>query len=99
CRHCGGAELAWTTLGGRGRLFSFSIVRHAWIPQVADLLPIVPALVALEEDPRVRFVTRIVDCAPEDLRCDMPVRVVFRPLRFTGVAGEVVAPLFAPDRG
>jgi hypothetical protein len=42
----------------------------------------------------VRLVTRIVDCAPEELRCDLPVTVVFRPLRFAGVAGEVVAPMF-----
>ena len=28
----------------------------------------------------------IVDCAPDALRCDMPVRVVFRPLRYPGVA-------------
>jgi hypothetical protein len=26
----------------------------------------------------------------------MPLRAVFRPLRFPGVEGEVVAPLFAP---
>jgi hypothetical protein len=26
----------------------------------------------------------------------MAVRAVFRPLRYTGVAGEVVAPLFVP---
>ena len=63
----------------------------------ADRLPFVTALVALEEDPAVRLVTYIVDCDPDTLRCDMPVRVVFRPLRYAGVRGEVVAPLFRPD--
>jgi uncharacterized OB-fold protein len=97
CRHCGGAELRWAEVSGRGRLFSWSVVRHAWIPHVADRLPFITALVALEEDPAVRMVTYIVDCDPDTLRCDMPVRVVFRPLRFAGVPGEVVAPLFRPD--
>ncbi len=40
--------------------------------------------------------TRIVDCDPTVLRADMPMRVVFRPLRFAGVRGEVTAPMFVP---
>ena len=51
---------------------------------------------AIEEDPAVRIVTRIIDCEPAALRIDMPVRVVFRPLRFAGVRGEVTAPMFVP---
>jgi uncharacterized OB-fold protein len=96
CRHCGAAHLTWSPVSGRGTLFSWSVVHHAWIPQVADRLPFVTGLVALEEDSSVRLVTYIVDCPIDALRCELPVRVVFRPLRYTGVAGEVVAPMFAP---
>jgi uncharacterized OB-fold protein len=96
CRFCGAHEATWTRVSGRGRLFSWSVVRRAFIPQVADDVPYVAGLVTIDEDPAVRIVTRIVDCAPEALRIDMPVRVVFRPLRFAGVPGEVVAPLFVP---
>ena len=97
CRHCGGGELRWIEVSGRGRLFAWSVVRHAWIPQVADRLPFITGLVALEEDPSVRLVTHVVDCRPDSLRCDMPVSVVFRPLRYAGVAREVMAPLFTPS--
>jgi uncharacterized OB-fold protein len=96
CRWCGGTGLTWYDVSGRGRLFSWSVVRYAWIPQVADRLPFVTALVALDEDAAVRLPTYIVDCAPGDLRCDQPVRVVFRPLRYAGVERTVVAPLFTP---
>jgi len=96
CRFCGGHAFTWTRVGGRGRLFSWSVVRRAFIPQLADAVPYVPALVALDEDPAVRIVTRMVDCDPETLRIDLPVRVVFRPLSFAGVNGEVMAPLFVP---
>jgi len=96
CRACGGRGLEWIALSGRGRLFSWVVVRHAWIPQVADRLPFVTGLVALEEDPTVRLVTTIVDCSPGALRCDMPVHVVFRPLRFSGIERTVPAPMFAP---
>ena len=96
CRRCGGSDLTWCDVSGRGHLFSWSVVRHAWIPQVADRLPFVTGLVALEEDPAVRLVTYVVDCVPEALRCDQPVRVVFRPLGYPGVARTVVAPFFTP---
>jgi uncharacterized OB-fold protein len=99
CRACGAAGHTWAPVSGRGRLFSWSVVHRPFIPQLAELVPFVTGLVAIEEDPAVRLATRIVDCAPDRLRIDMPVAVVFRPLRFAGVPGEVVAPLFAPSAG
>jgi uncharacterized OB-fold protein len=96
CRHCSGSHLTWTPVSGRGTLFSWSVLHHAWIPQFKEQLPFVTGLVALEEDPAVRVISYIVDCSDADLRCEMPVRVVFRPLRYPGVAREVVAPLFRP---
>ena len=99
CRFCGSKACTWTTLSGRGRLFSWSVVRRAFIPQFAADVPYIAGVVTIDEDPAVRIVTRIVDCDPECLRIDMPVRAVFRPLRFAGVEGEVIAPLFVPCRG
>ncbi len=96
CRHCGGASLTWTPVSGRGTLFSWTVLRHAWIPQFRELLPFVTGLVALEEDPAVRIVSYVVDCSPAELRCDLPMRVVFRPLRYPGVARTVTAPMFVP---
>lgn len=98
CRYCGGTRLSWTRVSGRGTLFSWSVLHHAWIPQFAEQLPFVSGLVALAEDPAVRVVSYIVDCPIESLRCDMPVCVVFRPLRFAGVASSVVAPMFVTER-
>ncbi len=69
CRWCGDTRLTWYDVSGRGRLFSWSVVRYAWIPQVADRLPFVTGLVALEEDPAVRVVSYIVDCAPTTSTC------------------------------
>ncbi len=83
-------------MSGRGRLFSWAVVRRALVRSFESRVPYVPALVALEEDPSVRLVTNVVDCDPETLRTDMPLRVVFRRLEFPGVDGSVVAPLFHP---
>jgi uncharacterized OB-fold protein len=96
CRFCGAQESTWTKVSGRGRLFSWSVVRRPFIPQLAADVPYVAGLVAIDEDPAVRIVSRIVDCDPARLAIDMTVRAVFRPLRFPGVPGEVTAPLFVP---
>lgn len=99
CRDCGGEERCWTAVSGRGRLFSWSLVHRAFLPSFASWVPFVTGLVSLEEDERVRLPTLIVDCRAESLRIDMPVRAVFRALRFDGVQGSVVAPLFTPLEG
>jgi uncharacterized OB-fold protein len=96
CRHCQATSFTWQAVSGRGTLFSWVVVTHAFLPQFADLVPFAPALVALDEDPAVRLATRIVDCDLDTIDFEMPVEVTFRPISFTGVEGEVVAPLFVP---
>ncbi len=96
CRTCGAVDLPFEPVSGRGTLFSWAVVHRALVESFADRVPYVPALVAIAEDPAVRLVTRLVDCEPSQLRADMPLRVTFRPLEFTGVSRRVVAPFFAP---
>lgn len=96
CRACEGESFTWETMSGRGTLFSWVVVTHAFLPQFADLTPFAPALVALEDDPSVRLATRMVDCDLDALEFEIPVQVTFRPISFTGVSGNVVAPLFVP---
>jgi uncharacterized OB-fold protein len=96
CDACGGTAFTWETMSGKGTLFSWVVVTHPFLPQFAGLVPFVPALVALDEDPAVRIPTRVVDTHPDALEFDMPVEVTFRPISFTGVEGEVTAPLFVP---
>jgi uncharacterized OB-fold protein len=96
CGACGAAAFTWRTMSGRGTLFSWVVVHRPFLPQYADDIPFVPALVALDDAPEVRVPTRIVDTDPESLSFDMAVTVAFRPLRFRGVDGEVTAPFFVP---
>src|SRR5262249_36859498 len=94
CRSCGGQHLTWTAVSGRGTLFSWSVLHYAWIPQFREQLPFVTGLVALQEAPAVRLVTYIVDARADALRCDLPVEVVFRALRYPGVEREIIVPMF-----
>jgi uncharacterized protein len=97
CPDCGGESFTWTRVSGRGRVFSWTVVRRAFLPAFEEMVPFVTALVALEEDPAVRVVTYIVDVEPEALTADMRVEVVFRPLSFPTVPDESVpVPMFVP---
>jgi uncharacterized OB-fold protein len=90
--------MTWRATSGRGRLFSWAVVTHPFLPQYADLVPYVTGLVSLEEDPSVRFVTRVVDADAKSLEFDQPLEVTFRTIEFRGVEGSVKAPLFRPSR-
>jgi len=97
CPGCGGSEMPWTPVSGRGTLFSWAVVRRAFLPAFADKVPFVAALVALEEDPAVRIVANVVDAEPDALAADQELVVDFRPLEFTTVPGRsVVVPVFRP---
>jgi uncharacterized OB-fold protein len=96
CPDCDGEDLPWTPVSGRGTLFSWARVERALFEPFRDKVPYVAALVALDEDPRVRIVTNLVGCEPEAMRIDMPVRVVFAELAFPGEPGSVSAPCFRP---
>ena len=85
----------WTAVSGRATLFSWAVVQRAFLPAFEDMVPFVTALVALEEDARVRLPTYIVDADPASLTADQPVEVDFRPLSFSTVPGKsVVVPMF-----
>ena len=39
CPACDGSALTWTPVSGRGRLFSWTVVRHAFLPVLSYLGP------------------------------------------------------------
>ena len=75
CPHCLSDRLEWTAATGRGRLYSYTVVRRAMNPAFAPEVPYVFAIVELEEGPRVT--TNIVNCVPGEVRVDMPVRATY----------------------
>jgi uncharacterized OB-fold protein len=100
CPSCGGRAFTWTAVSGRGRVFTWTVVRRAFLPAFEEMVPFVTALVALEEDPRVRIVSYLVDCDPDALGADLPVEAVFRPLQFPTVPDRsVTVPMFALAAG
>ncbi|HUF84789.1 MAG TPA: OB-fold domain-containing protein, partial [Acidimicrobiia bacterium] len=67
CPKCDGESFTWTAVGGRGRLYSWAVVRRAFLPAFEEMVPFVTGLIALDDDPDVRIVSYVVDCDPDAL--------------------------------
>ena len=75
CLACEGDDLEWVEASGRGRLHTFSVVHRTADAAFQPMLPYAFGVVRLDEGP---FLTvDVVDTPLEDLRCDLPVRIVF----------------------
>ena len=88
CGHCYSEQVAPTEVSGRGTVYSFTVNRQQWSPDLA--VPYVLAVVALEEQASVRIFTNVVDVPADDVVIGMPVTVRFEP------RGDVFLPIFAP---
>ena len=75
CPHCLSANFTFRDVSGRGKVFSFVTFHRVYRPAFAEEVPYVVALVELEEGPRL--LTNILGVSHEEVRCEMPVEVVF----------------------
>lgn len=88
CRYCRGTNMAVRDVSGRGTLAGFTVNHHFSLPGLPA--PYVVAQVAINEDPRVRLTTNIIDCDPDKLELGRQVHVVFENIE------DVWLPLFRP---
>jgi len=90
CWRCRSQEVEWQDHDGHGTLYSFTVVRHAVIPDVRDALPLIAGVVALDGITEgARLVGNVVDCDPSDVRIGARVTTDWYDVR----SGETV-PVF-----
>lgn len=94
CPHCGAVELAWEQVSGRGTIYTFTVARRPPHPRFADRVPLVVAIVELDEGPRLT--TNIVGCPPDTVRIGMDVEVHFEDLNDEHATA---LPVFRPVNG
>ena len=92
CPECWGRSFAWQPVSGRGTVYSFCVYRRLYHPGFAADMPYVLAVITLEEGPRL--LSNVIGCAPEAVRCDMPVELVYRD-----ATDAITLPLFRPAVG
>ena len=92
CMECGGRDLDWQELSGRGAVYSFTVIRQLagrGARAFEKDIPYVIAWVDLEEGPR--FFTNIVQCPVDRVEIGMAVEAVFDP-----ASSEISLPKFRP---
>ncbi|TMC51274.1 MAG: DNA-binding protein [Chloroflexi bacterium] len=94
CRRCRSMDIGHQPVSGRGTVHSVTSVHHGFVAGVD--LPYLVALIELDEQPGLRLLTNVVECAPEQVHIGMRVSVVFEPVE--GADG-VSLPRFRPEDG
>jgi len=85
CPRCRSLEFHWEPTSGRGAIWSFIVPHPPLLPAYQELAPYNVIVVALEEDPTIRFVGNLVtgpdgqinEVDPAAICIGDPVRVVF----------------------
>ena len=89
CPFCGSEQWAYERSGGRGTVYSFTVVHRP--PEPAFEAPYTLAIVDVAEG--WSLLTWIVDCAPGDVHIGMDVEV-----RFVAGPDGALLPAFGPSR-
>ena len=77
CTACG-AEPSWLEAGGRGRVYTYTVIRQNHATPFNDLVPYVVAMIELEEGPLM--MGNLTGLAPEDVHIGQDVQVYFEPV-------------------
>jgi uncharacterized OB-fold protein len=86
CPSCRSTGVRWDAAAGTGTIWAFVVPHPRLLPAYAELAPYNVIVVALDEDPKIRFVGNLLASAdgaineidPETIRIGEPVRVVFQ---------------------
>jgi len=91
CARCLSPRAAWTPVSGRGEVYSFNVMHQVYHPGFAAEIPYAVVVIKLEEG--AKMISNLVGIKPHDIKCGMPVEVVFERL-----SDEVSLPKFRPMR-
>jgi uncharacterized OB-fold protein len=86
CPVCRSVDRGWTTMSGRGTIWSYVVPHPPLLAPYSDLAPYNVIVVELDENPNIRFVGNLVsgpdgalnEIDPESIVIGEPVRVIFK---------------------
>jgi len=91
CPNCLSMELEYVPIPGTGTVFSSAVVHEPLTPAAEGHVPYVAAVIDADGAPGIRFVSNVVDCAPDAVEPGMKVQVVWHD-----VSDTLTLPLWAP---
>lgn len=75
CPDCYSLDVEWVEASGYGKVHSWTVAHHAFLPAFRDDVPYTLVIVDLREGPRT--MGRLDPSAAADLRIGLPVRLTF----------------------
>lgn len=75
CFVCRSEATEWEDHPGTGTIFTYTVVRHPVIPDLAEHLPLIAAVVELDGLPGIRLVGNVLDVEPEAVAVGRAVTV------------------------
>jgi uncharacterized OB-fold protein len=91
CVEHGPQSMSWVESSGRGTLYTYTVMHHAYTPSMKGKTPYVVAVVKLDEGPF--YHANLIDCPLDDVVVGMPLQAVMQKHE-TGL----VVPMFQPVR-
>lgn len=91
CHFCGSMNAEWVKMSGRGKVYTWTVIRKAADPAWKDDLPYTVVVVELDEQEGLLMPGNLLHCDPEDIQAGMPVEVVF-----VDVSDEITLPQWRP---
>jgi uncharacterized protein len=89
CPNCMGENLGWEESKGRGKIHTFTVTYDMAPPEFMPYVPYALAIIRLDEG--FQFMSNIVECEFEEIKCDTEVEVVFEK-----ATDEITLPKFRP---
>lgn len=89
CPGCYSNDTGVIEATGNGTIYTYAVYHQAYHPGFEGDIPYVTAVIELEEGPHL--LSNLVDCALDEIECDMPVQVVWE-----NVTEEFSLPKFKP---
>lgn len=77
CPKCRHQDVEWVELSGYGNVYSYTISHQALIPELAEFVPYIVAVVEFNDAPDIRLVTNLVDTEIDQVHVGMPVVVTW----------------------
>lgn len=94
CRGCGAGDLQFRRVSGRAGLHSWTVLHDPPSPGFRDRLPVILAVVELEEQAHLLMSCNLIDTAPDRLCIGLKLEA-----RFEDVTGDCTLVQFAPAEG
>ena len=91
CTEHGGQSMQWVPASGRGTLYTYTVLHHAYTPAMKDKVPYVVGVIKLDEGPF--FHSNVIDCPLEAISIGMPLEMTM-----TQHESGLTMPVFRPAR-